>query len=173
MSYFSTEKKINMAILTLHSNAIQTIGSVYEDVNIFIPSAVPTTTQIASSIKFPIITTQSSPSTITLESGWKYLIQLKFKFTDTTPSLSENFNFIATDTLNNQISSIGSVATFREGAIAFVQEKCVFYYDATSSELVFKARVKKTDTNPGSGLNVNGDSNAVNFKCHILIKAWR
>lgn len=174
MSYFSSEKKINMAVLTVHSTGIQTINPIYEDVTIFIASTAPVVTQIASSIGYPTITTGSSSNPIiTLSSGWKYLIQLKFKFTDSTPSLSENFSFIATDTSNNQLSSTGSVATYREGAYAFIQEKCIFYYDATSSDLVFKTRAKKTDSNPGSGLNVNGDTDSVAFKSHILIKAWK
>lgn len=171
MSFFSTEKKINMSIMTLHSNSIQTIGTSYEDVDIFIPSQSPITTQIASSIAYPTISTSSSPSTITLQSGYKYLIEIKLKMTDSTPSLAENCSFMATDTSNNQISSIGSLAIYRDGAITSVQEKCIFYFDASSTNLVFKIRAIKSGA--GGGLNVNGDAGADNFKCHILIKAWR
>lgn len=173
MSYFSTEKKINMAISAIHTQGIQTITSSYADVNIFIPSAVPTTVQIASSIGYPTITTASSPSTITLEAGWKYLVELKMKVTDTTPSAGENIQYIATDTSNSQISSTGSIAIYRDSAYAYAQEKCIFYADSSSSSTVFKIRVIKIGGGAGGSLNVSQDAGNTNFRCHILIKSWR
>lgn len=173
MSYFSTEKKINVSISAIHTQGIQTITASYADVNIFIPSQVPATVQLASSIGYPTVTTSSSPSTITLEAGWKYLIELKMKVTDTSPSYGENMQFIATDISNNQISSTGSIAIYRDTTYAYAQEKCIFYSDSSLSSTVFKIRVIKLGGGTGGALNVSQDAGNTNFRCHILIKAWR
>jgi hypothetical protein len=173
MSYFSTEKKINIAISAIYSQSIQTIPATYEDVNIFIPSQVPTTVQIASSIGYPTVTTSSSPSTITLEAGWKYLIELKMKITDTTAAAGENFQYIATNTSNEQISSTGSIALYRDSAYPYAQEKCIFYADSSEASTVFKIRIIKIGGGAGGGLNSSQDAGNTNFRCHILIKAWR
>lgn len=172
MSYFSTEKRLNMSIQTLHTNSIQTLGSVYEDLNIFIPSQVPQITQFASSVGYPTITTTSSPSTIVLESGWKYVIEFKVKATDTSPAVTENITYIATDTSNNQISNTGSLLFYRDTAYGFVQEKCIFYVDSLSNSTTFKLRALKT-SGAGGGINVTGDTGSANFKCYLLIKAWK
>jgi hypothetical protein len=173
MSYFSTEKKINISISAIYTQGIQTILGAYEDVNIFIPSAVPTTVQMASSIGYPTVTTDASPPTITLEAGWKYLIELKMKITDPSASASENFQYIATDTSNNQISSTGSIAVYRDSAYAYAQEKCIFYADSSSASTVFKIQAAKIGGGAGGGLNVSQLAGNTNFRCHILIKAWK
>jgi hypothetical protein len=173
MSYFSTEKKINVSISAIHTQGIQTITASYADVNIFIPSQVPATVQLASSIGYPTITTSSSPSTITLEAGWKYLIELKMKVTDTSPTSGENMQFIATDISNNQISSTGSIAIYRDTNYVYAQEKCIFYADSLLSPTVFKIRVIKLGGGVSGGLNVSQDAGNTNFRCHILIKAWK
>ena len=173
MSYFSTEKKINVSISAIHTQGIQTITASYADVNIFIPSQSPTTVQLASSIGYPTIITSASPSTITLEAGWKYLIELKMKVTDTSPTSGENMQFIATDISNNQISSTGSIAIYRDTTYAYAQEKCIFYSDSSLFSTVFKIRVIKLGGGTGGGLNVSQDAGNTNFRGHILIKAWR
>lgn len=173
MSYFSTEKKINVSISAIHTQGIQTITASYADVNIFIPSQVPATVQLASSIGYPTVTTSSSPSTITLEAGWKYLIELKMKISDASPTGAENVQYIATDTSNNQISSTGSTAIYRDTAYLYAQEKCIFYSDSSSSSTVFKIRVIKLGGGTGGSLNTSEDVGNANFRCHILIKAWR
>jgi hypothetical protein len=173
MSYFSAEKKINISISAMYTQGIQSLGAVYEDVNIFIPSAVPTTVQMASSIGYPTVTTAGSPSTITLESGWKYLIELKMKATDTSPTTSEHIQYIATDTSNVQISSTGSLAILRDLAPSYAQEKCIFYADSSSASTTFKIRAVKIGDGAGGALNVSQDAGNTNFRCHILIKAWK
>lgn len=173
MSYFSTEKKINMSVSALHTTATQALSSTFADVNIFIPSVTPTLVQMTSSIGYPTITTAASPSTITLEAGWKYLIEFRVKATDTTPLVGENIQYIATDTSNNQISSTGSVAILRDTAYSYTQEKCIFYANASSSSLTFKLRAIKAGGGAGGSLNTTGDAGSTNLRCHLIIKAWR
>jgi hypothetical protein len=119
------------------------------------------------------VTTSSSPSTITLEAGWKYLIELKMKVSDASPTGAENVQYIATDISNNQISSTGSTAIYRDTAYLYAQEKCIFYSDSSSSSTVFKIRVIKLGGGTGGALNTSEDVGNANFRCHILIKAWR
>ena len=173
MSYFSTEKKINMSISALHTSATQALSASYADVNIFIPSVSPTLVPMASSIGYPAVTTTASPSTIVLEAGWKYLIEFRVKVTDTTALIGDNVQYIATDTSNNQISSTGSLAILRDTAYSYTQEKCIFYADASSSSFTFKLRAIKAGGGAGGSLNTSGDAGNTNFRCHLIIKAWR
>jgi hypothetical protein len=173
MSYFSTEKKINLSVSAMYTSAVQSLSSSYADVTIFIPSQVPTVVQLASSIGYPTITTASTPASITLEAGWKYLVEFRVKATDTTPLVGENIQYIATDTSNNQISSTGSIAILRDTAYSYTQEKCIFYADASSSAFTFKLRAIKVGGGSGGSLNTSGDAGSTNFRCHLIIKAWR
>ena len=76
MSYFSTEKKINMSISALHTSATQALSASYADVNIFIPSVSPTLVPMASSIGYPSITTAASPSQLHLKPDGNTLLNL-------------------------------------------------------------------------------------------------
>ena len=173
MSYFSTEKKINLSVSALYTSAIQSLSTTYADVTIFIPSVSPTAVQLASSIGYPTITTAASPATITLEAGWKYVVEFRVKATDTTPLVGENIQYIATDTSDNQISSTGSIAILRDTAYSYTQEKCIFYVNAISASSTFKLRALKAGGGAGGSLNTSGDAGSTNFRCHLIIKAWR
>lgn len=169
MSYFSTEKRMNLSILGIYTANIDTaLSSTFADSVIF---GTETQVQMASSIGYPIITTTGAQ--INLEAGWKYVIDVRLKATDTTPSTTENIQYVLTDTSNNHISSVGSLIFYRETAYSYIQEKCIVYQDCLSTGVNLKLRVLKVGGGAGGQLNVSGDAGSSSFRCHILIKAWK
>lgn len=166
MSYFSTEKRLQMAVMGIYSTGLDTVGGLWADLQLF---STDTQVQIASSVNYPIITTNSV--TIDLEAGWKYLIELKIKVSDTTPTVTENIQYKMLDSSNNIISSIGSVAIYRETAVLYTQEKCIAYIDASAALYTFK--VQAISTSGSKTINSSSDAGNTNFRSHFLIKAWK
>lgn len=166
MSYFSTEKRLQIAVLGIHASGTDSVGLSWADLQLF---STETQVQIASSIKYPVVTTNSI--TIDLESGWKYLIELKIKVSDTTPSGSENIQYRLLDNSSNVISSVGSCAIYRDTAVVYSQEKCIAYIDASAGAYTFKAQA--ISTSGSKSINSSADAGNTNFRSHFLIKAWK
>lgn len=166
MSYFTSEKKINISISAISSSAIQTIGASFTNVTVW--SGV---NQIASAIGYPSFSVSSG--LITLPVGWKYLIDVKMKTSNASASTAFNYlTFYAVDTSDVQISSSGIVKTYSDTSAYVSQEKCIFYVDATSSSFQFRVKAKATGT-VNQSLNANADAEAAAMRSHILIKAWQ
>lgn len=167
MSYFSTEKRINLSAIGIYSNNFNSVGATYVDLQTF---SVDTQVQIASSIGYPTITTNSI--TIDLEAGWKYLIDFRMKVSDASPTTSENVQYRIVDTSDVVLSSIGSCSILRDNLFQYAQEKCIAYIDATASMQTFKTQAIKIG---GGTINVNtsADAGNTNFRMHLFIKAWR
>jgi hypothetical protein len=168
MSYFSAEKKLKLAVLGIHTSGIDTLTSSFADTNIF---STETQVQLASSIGYPVITTTGAQ--IDFEAGWKYVIDVRLRGTDTSPSTTEYIQYILTDMSNNQLSSAGSIAFYRDVTYSHIQEKCLLYLDCTSAATSIKLRALKGGGGVGGGLNVTGDPGNASFRAHIIIKAWR
>ncbi len=166
MSYFSTEKRLQMAVMGIHTANIDTVSVSWTDLQLF---STETQVQIASSVNYPTITTNLN--TIDLEAGWKYLIELKIKVSDTTPTTSENIQYRLLDASNNVISSVGSTAIYRDSAFAYSQEKCIAYIDASAGSYTFKAQA--ISTSGSKDINSSADPGNTNFRSHFIIKAWK
>lgn len=167
MSYFSTEKRINLSATGIYTTGSNSVGSSYVDLATF---STDIQAQIASSIGYPTITTNSI--TIDLEAGWKYLIDFRMKVSDGTPTVSENIQYRIVDTSDVVLSSIGSCSILKDNLYQYAQEKCIAYIDATASMQTFKTQAIKVG---GGTINVNSSSDAgnTNFRMHLFIKAWR
>ena len=167
MSYFSTEKRINLSAIGIYTTGSNSVGTSYVDLATF---STDIQAQIASSIGYPTITTNSI--TIDLEAGWKYLIDFRMKVSDTSPTTSENVRYRIVDTSDVVLSSIGSCSILSDDVFQYAQEKCIAYIDATAAMQTFKTQAIKI----GDGtIDVNSSVNAgnTNFRMHLFIKAWR
>jgi hypothetical protein len=168
MSYFSTEKRINLAAIGIYTSGTNSVGSsAYVDLQTF---SADTQVQLASSIGYPTVTTNSI--TIDLEVGWKYLIEFRMKVSDASPTTSENVQYRIVDTSDTVLSSIGSCSILRDNLFQYAQEKCIAYIDATTTAKTFKTQAIKIG---GGTINVNSSADAgnTNFRMHLFIKAWR
>jgi hypothetical protein len=168
MSYFGSEKKINLSISAISSTNLQTISTTVTDVTVFNGGSL---TQLASSIGYPSISISSN--IVTLEAGWRYCIEVKMKSSLTSASTALNYLiYYITDTSNNITSSTGTVLIYRDNNASFSQEKCIQFFDATSEQKQFKVRAVR-----GGSINcsINGstDTQTSDMRSHILIKAWQ
>lgn len=138
----------------------------FTDANIF---DTETQVQIASSIGYPVVSTTGAE--IILESGWKYYLDVRLKASDSTPSSTENIQYILSDMLNSQISSVGSLSIYSETTYNYIQEKCITYLDYSNSSSNIKLKVLRTGA--GGIINSTVETQATNFRSFILIKAWK
>lgn len=168
MSYFGIEKKMLLSVSAISSSATQTIGLTETDVTVFNGQSL---TQLQSSIGYPTIS--SSSNEITFESGWHYLISVRLKIDDTTLTTSEYVRFFASDTSNNALSSEGLQIIYRDTNASVAQENCIAYIDASSAQQIIKVRAQKINSTGSVTINASTDALAVDFKSHILIKAWK
>lgn len=168
MSYFGIEKRLLLSVSAISSSATQAIGLTETDVTVFNSQ---TLTQLVSSIGYPTIS--SSSNQITLQAGWHYLINVRLKTDDASPSTTEYMRFFVSDTSNNAISSIGINIASRDTIAYLAQENCIAYIDAIASQQIIKVRAQKV--NSTGSWTINGTTNPlpVDFKAHILIKAWQ
>ena len=168
MSYFGSEKRLLMSISSLYSSVnTQSFGITGVIVSIF--NGV-TPTQMTSSIGYPTISVSSG--TFTLEAGYKYLIDCRFKVSDSTPSAGEYVSYYLADSASAQISSTGLTNITTDSSAVLSQERCIAYIDATAGAQTFTIRMQK---NAGSAvtLNSNIDSGTTGFLSYVLVKAWR
>jgi hypothetical protein len=168
MAYFGNEKKLLMSVSALYSSVnTQTIGITGVIVSIF--NGV-TPTQLASSIGYPTISVASG--VFTLEAGYKYLIDARFKVSDSSPSAGEYISYYLADSGANQISSTGITNITTDSSAVLSQERCIAYIDASSGSTTFTVRMQK---NSGASvtLNSNIDAGTTGFYSHLLIKAWK
>lgn len=168
MAYFGNEKKLLMSVSALYSSGnTQSIGTTEAIVSIF-NGVSPT--QLASSIGYPTISVASG--VFTLESGYKYLIDARFKVSDSSPSAGEYVSYYLADSGANQISSTGITNITTDSSAILSQERCISYIDASSESITFTVRMQK---NAGSAvtLNSNIDAGTSGFLSYLLIKAWK
>jgi len=168
MSYFGSEKRLLMSISSLYSSvSTQSIGITGVAVTIF-NNVTPT--QMVSSIGYPTISVSSG--TFTLEAGYKYLIDCRFKVSDSSPSAGEYVSYYMADAGSSQISSTGITNITTDSTAVLSQERCIGYIDATAGAQTFKIMMQK---NAGSAvtLNSNIDSGTTGFLSYILVKAWK
>ena len=90
MSYFGIEKRLLLSVSAISSSATQAIGLTETDVTVFNSQ---TLTQLVSSIGYPTIS--SSSNQITLQAGWHYLINVRLKTDDASPSTTEYMRFLS------------------------------------------------------------------------------
>ena len=168
MSYFGYEKRLLLSISALSSSTTQSIDATEVDVNVFDSQSL---TQLVSSIGYPSISAASQQ--ITLEAGWKYALYVRIKVDDSSLTTTEYLRFFISDTSNNVLSSIGIQIIYRDNSAVLGQENCIAYIDATSASQTIKIRAQKVTSTGTVTINGNTDAGALNFKSHILIKAWR
>lgn len=168
MSYFGSEKKINLSISAIQSGVTQTISTPLLTVNVF-ESLSPT--PIASSIGYPTVSVSSN--IFTLEAGWKYAIDLKIKHSVASSSTDINYLiYYMTDTSGTQISSTGRSIIYRDNRGDFAQEKCIKYFDATAGQQQFMIKAQRGNT-VDLIINSSRDTQTTNFRSYVLIKAWK
>jgi len=169
MSYFYS-KTLSLSISALSANtATQVITTTEADINIFSGETIG---QITSSIGYPVISVSSS--TITLEAGWKYFLDVRLKCVIAPPLTADaRLRYVLTDTSNNRISSEGLMTLWRSGSAPVSQEKCCLYIDATGGSQLIKLRANKMATTSVVTLNAQDGALGTTFKSHILIKAWK
>ena len=168
MSYFGSEKRLLMSISALYSSAnTQVISNSTALVTIF-NGASPT--QLASSIGYPTISVSSG--VFTLEAGYRYLIDVRFKINDSSPSAGEAVSYYLTDSASNQISSTGVLNITSDSTAVLGQERCLAYIDATSQSQNFKIFAVKNSAGTVT-LNGNIDPGTAGFYSYVLVKAWR
>lgn len=168
MSFFGNQKRLLLSISALSSSATQSIDTTEVDVNVFNSQSL---TQLVSSIGYPSISAASQQ--ITLEAGWKYALYVRIKVDDSSLTTTEYLRFFISDTSNNALSSIGIQIIYRDNSAILGQENCIAYIDATSGSQTIKIRAQKVTSTGTVTINGNTDAAALNFKSHILIKAWR
>jgi hypothetical protein len=168
MSYFGSEKKINLSVSAIQSGVTQTISTTLLTVNVFEGlSATP----ITSSIGYPIVSVSSN--IFTLEAGWKYCIDLKMKHSVASTSTAINYLiYYMTDTSGAQISSIGRSIIYVDNRADFAQEKCIKYFDATAGQQQFMIKAQRGNVTD-LVINSSRDTQTTNFRSYILIKAWK
>jgi len=167
MSYFGSEKRLLMSVSALYAISTQDIGPAPNIVSIF-DGVTPT--PLTSSIEYPTISVSSN--VFTLQSGYKYLIDCRFKVSDATPSAGEAISYYLADLASTQISSTGILNITNDSSAALGQERCIAYIDATSEAKSFTIRMQKNSIYLVT-LNSTIDSETTNFKSHLLIKAWK
>ena len=167
MSYFGSEKRLLMSVSALYAISTQDIGPAPNIVSIF-DGVTPT--PLTSSIEYPTISVSSN--VFTLQSGYKYLIDCRFKVTDASPSTGEAISYYLADLASTQISSTGILNITNDSSAALGQERCIAYIDATSEAKSFTIRMQKNSIYLVT-LNSTIDPETTNFKSHILIKAWK
>lgn len=168
MSYFGSEKRLLMSVSTLHSSTdTQSIDTNLVTVSIFNNG---TLTPRVSSIGYPTISV--SNDIFTLEAGYKYLIDCRFKVSDSSPSANEAISYYLADLASNQISSTGVLNITNDSSAALGQERCLAYINAISETQSFVIKMQK---NFGSTviLNYTIDFDTINFRPYLLIKAWK
>lgn len=169
MTYFYS-KTLDISISTITADtATQTMATTESDISIFSGEAVD---QIASSIGYPAISVSSS--TITLEAGWKYFLDVRLKCVIAAPLTADaRLRYVLTDTSNNILSSEGLMTLWRSGTAPVSQEKCCLYIDATSNSQTIKIRGNKVGTTSVVTLNAQDGTTGTTFKSYILVKAWK
>lgn len=167
MSYFGSEKRLLMSVSALYAISTQDIGPAPNVVSIFNGVGV---TPLASSIGYPTISV--SDDIFTLQSGYKYLIDCRFKVSDASPSTGEAISYYLADLASTQISSTGILNITNDSSAALGQERCIAYIDATSEAKSFTIRMQKNSIYLVT-LNSTIDSETTYFKSHVLIKAWK
>lgn len=167
MSYFGSEKRLLMSVSALYAISTQDIGPAPNIVSIF-DGVTPT--PLTSSIEYPTISVSSN--VVTLQSGYKYLVDCRFKVTDATPSDGEAISYYLADLASTQISSTGILNITNDSSAALGQERCIAYIDATSEAKSFTIRMQKNSIYLVT-LNSTIDPETTNFKSHVLIKAWK
>ena len=145
------------------------ISATEADISIFSGNSLD---QIASSIGYP--TVSASSSIITLESGWKYFLDVRLKCVIATPLTADaRLRYVLTNTSDNILSSEGLMTLWRSGSTPVSQEKCCLYIDATGGSQSIKLRANKLATTSVVTLNAQDGALGTTFKSHILIKAWK
>jgi len=167
MSYFGSEKRLLMSVSALYATSTQDIGPAPNIVSIF-DGVTPT--PLTSSIKYPTISVSSN--VVTLQSGYKYLVDCRFKVSDASPSTGEAISYYLADLASTQISSTGILNITNDSSASLGQERCIAYIDATSEAKSFTIRMQKNSIYLVT-LNSTIDSETTNFKSHLLIKAWK
>ena len=167
MSYFGSEKRLLMSVSALYAISTQDIGPAPNVVSIF-DGVTPT--PLTSSIEYPAISVSSN--VVTLQSGYKYLVDCRFKVSDASPSAGEAISYYLADLASTQISSTGILNITSDSSAALGQERCIAYIDATSEAKSFTIRMQKNSIYLVT-LNSTIDPETTNFKSHILIKAWK
>jgi len=169
MSYFSSEKKSLISMSALVSSATQTITTSLTAVTVFNNTSI---TQLASSVKYPSIS--ASSDTILLESGWKYIIEPRFKANNVGADTSTYLRYYITSS-GSTISSIGMMPIYRDLAsqASYSQEKCVAYIDAISSSQSISIMAQRVGGSANIGINGDAGGINTNARSYILIKAWR
>jgi hypothetical protein len=169
MSYFYS-KTLSLSVSALPANsATQVISATEADISIFSGNSLD---QIASSIGYP--TVSASSSIITLESGWKYFLDVRLKCVIATPLTADaRLRYVLTNTSDNILSSEGLMTLWRSGSTPVSQEKCCLYIDATGGSQSIKLRANKLATTSVVTLNAQDGALGTTFKSHILIKAWK
>ena len=169
MSYFYS-KTLSLSVSALPANsATQVISATEADISIFSGNSLD---QSASSIGYP--TVSASSSIITLESGWKYFLDVRLKCVIATPLTADaRLRYVLTNTSDNIISSEGLMTLWRSGSTPVSQEKCCLYIDATGGSQSIKLRANKLATTSVVTLNAQDGALGTTFKSHILIKAWK
>jgi hypothetical protein len=168
MSYFSTEKKMLLSISAISSSTTLAVGLTEVDLTIFNGQAL---TQIASSIGYPSISV--SGATISLDAGWKYVLEMRIKVSDSSLSTSEYLKYFFADTSNVAISSIGNSIIYRDSSAVVAQEKCIFYVDASASSFSCKMRTQKLNSTGTVTINSSLDTETTSMTSYVLIKAWK
>lgn len=170
MSYFYS-KTLSLSVSAITANSLtQSISGTESDVSIF--SSDATFDQIVSSIGYPNISI--SDATITLESGWKYFLDVRLKCVTYYPLVNDaRIRYIITDSSNNILSSEGLMNLWLSGSSFASQEKCCVYIDATQSSQSIKMRANKVGTPSAVTLNAQDGVFGSTFKSYILIKAWK
>jgi hypothetical protein len=168
MSYFSTEKKMLLSISAISSSTTLAVGLTEVDLTIFNGQAL---TQIASSIGYPSISV--SGATISLDAGWKYVLEMRIKVSDSSLSTSEYLKYFFADTSNVAISSIGNSIIYRDSNAVVAQEKCIFYVDASASSFSCKMRTQKLNSTGTVTINSSLDTETTSMTSYVLIKAWK
>jgi hypothetical protein len=169
MAYFYS-KTLSISISALTANtATQVISTTESDVGIFNGESID---EIASSIGYPVIS--ASSETITLESGWKYFLDVRLKCVTGFPLITDaRLRYVITDTSDQVLSSEGLMTLWTSGTSTVSQEKCCLYIDATNGSQSIKLRANKVSSPAGVILNAQDGSLGSTFKSHILIKAWK
>ena len=169
MSYFYS-KTLALSISALTANTLtQSISTTESDVTIF---SGETLDKIVSSIGDPTISV--SGATITLESGWKYFLDVRLKCVIATPlSANARLRYVMTNLSNTILSSEGLMNLWQSGSSFASQEKCCLYVDATGGTQSIKLRANKVATTSAVTLNGQDGSVGTTFRSYILIKAWR
>ena len=168
MSYFGTEKKMLLSISAISSTTTLAVGLIEDDLTIFSGKSL---TQIASSIGYPSISI--SGATISLEAGWKYVLEMRIKVSDSSLTTTEYLKYFFANASNVAISSIGNSIIYRDTNAVMAQEKCIFYIDASVSSFSCKMRTQKLNSSGSVTINSSLDTETSAMTSYILIKAWK